>query len=362
VTNTPTNTPLATNTATPTYRDLHAGDIAKASTSTNCRVSNSSQSDIVWILNTNDRVVVLTDPENANGYYWSKVRPMGTNKECFVAAQYLDLVESGGGFTPTPTATGSAEAAGPYKVGDIIQTTTRVNLRLDAGTNFAIVTTIESGVQGTVLSGFKQAGDIDWIQVQFPTASGWVAVKYTKLVPSPNTTTGPYAPGTALVVTSAVNLRVLPGTTSTSLGQLQKGQQGFALGPASKVGTTTWLQVEFSLGSGWVSSAYVKKLSSVTPTPTPTVANIWVYLDCTSNPERVIVQNNNLVSIRVISIGSLYQPGSAEPYSVGHTLGSKVTLTYQSNSNASSYYSGNKVLTTREIFSNNCLLYTSRCV
>jgi uncharacterized protein YraI len=355
ITNTPTetptasNTPDATNTATPTYRNLHAGDIAKATTSINCRVSNSAQANISWILAQNDRVVVLTDPVDGNGYYWSQVRPLGTNKQCYVVANYLDVVEAGGGLTPTPTATGSAEAAGPYKVGDIVETTASTNVRTDAGTNFPIVITVSSRTQGTVLSGFKQAGGLDWIHVQFPTGSGWLAAKYTKLVANPTTTTGPYAAGTQLVITSSVNLRTLPGSSNPSLGQLQKGQQGFALGPASKIGSDTWIQVEFSIGSGWISSSYVKKLSSVTPTVGPTANNIWVYLDCTANPERIIVQNNNLQSIRVISIGSTYQPGSGEPYAVGDTLGSKVTLAYETNSQAS----GNFKLTSREIFDNN---------
>jgi len=158
ITNTPTqtstasNTPDATNTAPPTYRNLHGGDIARASTSINCRASNSAQANIVWILGQNDQVIVLTDPVNANGYYWSQVRPLGTNKQCYAVAQYLDLVQAGGGLTPTPTATGSAEAAGPYHVGDIIETTTTVNLRTDAGTSFPIVTTVSSRTQGSVLS------------------------------------------------------------------------------------------------------------------------------------------------------------------------------------------------------------------
>jgi uncharacterized protein YraI len=344
-TSTPTVTPDATLTATPTYRDLHVGDLVKANQSVNCRVSNSVDSDISQILAVNDQAAVLSDPAQANGYYWSKIRPLGSKIECYIAANYLDLVKAGGAFTPTPAST--VESAGPYKVGDIIETTTSVNMRTDAGTNFPIVKTISSGTQGTVLSGFKTVSGLDWIQVQFPTGSGWLAVKYTKAVSSSGTdTTSPYTAGTMLVVTSKVNLRVLPGTSSTSFGQLDTGQQGIALGAAKKVGTTVWVQVEFSIGSGWVASSYVKKLTSVTPTPAPSAANVWVYLDCTSNPERVLVQNNNPGSIKVISIGSTYQPGTGEPFSVNDTVGTKVTLSYQAGSRAS----GSFALTTREIF------------
>src|SRR5699024_4880602 len=142
---------------------------------------------------------------------------------------------------------------------------------------------ITAGTQGTVLAGSKQANGLEWIKVQFPTASGWLAVKYTKLVSSGGSTTSPFSAGTQLVVVSTANLRVLPGTNAASLGQLQKGQQGYALGAATKIGSTTWVQVEFSIGSGWVSSEYVKKLSAVTPTVGPSASNVWVYLDCTSN-------------------------------------------------------------------------------
>jgi lipoprotein-anchoring transpeptidase ErfK/SrfK len=352
ITNTPTETltpsvtPSWSVTPTPTYRDLHAGDLVKANTSINCRVSTSAQSDVSWILNTNDRAVVLTDPDLTGGYYWSKVRPLGRTVECYVAAQYLDLVQAGYGLSPTPSPTASGTVtAGPYNVGDIIKTTTSVNLRTDAGTNFPVVTTINSGVQGTVMPGFKNAGGLDWVQVQFPTASGWLAVKYTQKVTS-STPGGPFAAGTQVVVITTVNLRTAPGTSNPSLGQLASGMQGLALGVQAKVGTATWVQVEFAPGTGWVDASYLKKLSAVTPTTGPSASKVWVYLDCTANPERVIVQNNNLQSIKVISIGSTYQPASGEPYAVGDTLGTKVTLSYQSNSNAS----GSFKLTSKEMF------------
>ncbi|MCO5221085.1 MAG: L,D-transpeptidase family protein [Thermomicrobiales bacterium] len=348
VTNTPTETPDATMTPTPTYRDLHAGDLVKANQSVNCRVSNSAQSNISYILEKNYQAVMLTDPVNANGYYWAQVRPLSTNIECYAVAQYLDLVQSGYDLSPTPTTTGTVEAAGPYKVGDIIVTTASVNLRTDAGTNNPIVKTISSNTQGSVLAGFKQANGLDWVQVQFPTGSGWLAVKYTRLVTS-STPGGPFAAGERIVVVSTVNLRTLPGTSNPSMGQLSVGLQGMALGASAKVDNLTWVQVEFPMGSGWVASNYVKKLTAVTPTVGPKASNIWVYLDCTSNPERVLVTNNNAQSIRVISIGSIYQPGSGEPYSVGHTLGSKVTLSYSSNSKAPSTHR----LTTRELFDDN---------
>ncbi|MCC6675460.1 MAG: L,D-transpeptidase family protein [Thermomicrobiales bacterium] len=349
VTSTPSNTPVATITSTPTYRDLHVGDIGKANQSLNCRVSNSTAADILLVLDPNNHVVILTDPVYANGYYWSKVRVMGTTKECYATAMFIDLVQSGGGFTPTPatSVTATVEAAGPYKVGDIIETTNSVNVRLGGGTNFGIVGTVNAKTKGTVLSGFAQSGAYDWVKVQFPTMSGWVAVNYTKLVSSSTViTNGPYAAGTQLVVVSAVNLRVLPGTSSTSLGQLQAGQQGLALGASTKIGTTTWIQAEFAQGNGWVASEYIKKLSAVTPTTGPSVGKIWVNLDCTSNPEKIIVQNNNPGSIRIISIGSTYNPSGSEPYSVNYWLSSKVTVVYQANSNAS----GNFRLTGNEMF------------
>ncbi len=345
-TRTPSITPSASVTLTPTYRNIRAGDLAKANTSVNCRDSNSASATVTWIIGQNEQVAVLSDPINANGYYWSQVRPLGTTKQCYVAVTFLDLVKTGGGLTPTPSSTGSAEAAGPYKVGDVIQTTVNVNVRTDAGTNFPIVKTISANTSGTVLSGFKTSGGLDWIQAQFPTGSGWLAVKYTRLVSSPTTTTGPYAAGTQLVITSAINLRVQPSGSSASLGQLQAGQQGMASGPASKNGTTTYVQVEFSLGTGWVPSTYLKKLSAVTPTVGPTASKVWVYLDCTANPERVIVQNNNAMSIKVISIGSTYQPDAGEPYAVGDTVGTKVTFSYEANSNAS----GSFTLTSKQMF------------
>jgi lipoprotein-anchoring transpeptidase ErfK/SrfK/uncharacterized protein YgiM (DUF1202 family) len=345
MTSTPTNTQVATQTSTPTYRNIHTGDLVGANQSVNCRTGNSTQTTVVRVLATNDRAVVTADPANANGYYWAKIRPLGSSAECYVAAQYLDVLQSGGGLTPT--ASGTVTSDGPYKVGDIIETTAAVNMRTDAGTSHPVVQTISSRTAGTVMAGFKTVGGLDWIQVQFPTGNGWIAAQYTRLVSS-STPGGPFAAGEKVVVTTTVNLRVAPSTSTTSLALLQAGEQGIALGAQSQAGSTTWVQVEFPAGSGWVSSAYLKKLTAVTPTPAPSAANVWVYLDCTANPERVIVQNNNPGSIRIISIGSTYQPIAGEPFAVDDTIGSKVTLSYLSNSNAS----GSFRLTSSEIFSN----------
>ena len=264
--------------------------------------------------------------------------------ECFVASQYLDVIQAGGGLTPTVS--GTVTTGAPYKVGDTILTTASVNMRTDAGTSNPIVKSISANTTGTVMAGYKKVGSDDWIQVQFPTGNGWVAARYTRLIAT-STPGGPFAAGEPVVVTGIVNLRLAPSTTSTALAQLGIGQQGVALGVQSVVGTTTWVQVEFSAGAGWLPSTYLKKLSAVTPTPAPKVSNVWVYIDCTSNPERVLVTNNNSQSIRIISIGSTYQPTSAEPFAIGDSVGSKVTLSYSSGSAAS----GIRKLTSSQIFS-----------
>lgn len=348
---TPTATPDATLTPTPTYRNLHAGDLVGTNQSTNCRVSNSTTSNIVRSLNLNDRAVVLSDPAYANGYNWVKIRPLGSKTECYVAGNYLDVIQPGYAFSPTPSPSPSGTVTvGPYKVGDTIVTTSSVNMRTAAGTTNPIVASISSGTKGTVMTGYQKVGSDDWIQVQFPKGDGWVAAKYTKLAASINSSPGgPFANGEAVVVVSKVNLRSAPGTSNPSLGQLSVGQQGIALGQQAKVGKDTWVQVEFPPGIGWVAASYLKKLSAVTPTAFPSANNIWVYLDCTANPERVIVQNNNLSSVRIISIGSTYQPGPGEPFAVGDTIGSKVTFSYQANSKAS----GSFKLTSNQIFDDN---------
>jgi uncharacterized protein YraI len=329
VTNTPTNTLEATLTPTPTYRNIHAGDLVGASQSVNCRSTNSASASISRVLEKNERAIVLTDPANANGYWWSKIRPLGTTIECFVVAQYLDVIQAGGGITPT--AAGTVTPTGPFKTGDIIETTASVNMRTDAGTNNPIIATLSSKTTGTVMAGYKKVGSEDWIQVQFANGNGWVAARYVRLV-SGSSPGGPFAAGERVVANTSVNLRLAPTTSSTALALLSTGTQGIALGMQAKFGTVTWVQVEFPAGVGWVDSQYLKKLTAVTPTTAPSVANVWVYLDCTSNPERILVTNNNPQSIRVISIGSTYMPTAAEPFSVGHTLGSKVTLSYTAGS------------------------------
>jgi hypothetical protein len=75
---------------------------------------------------------------------------------------------------------------------------------------------------------------------------------------------------------------------------------------------------------------------------------VQVNVNCTSNPERTAVKNNTNSSIKVRTVGSIYQPRSNEPFLVNRTLKPRQTITFQSGSNAN----GSNALTTAYIYNN----------
>jgi lipoprotein-anchoring transpeptidase ErfK/SrfK len=84
------------------------------------------------------------------------------------------------------------------------------------------------------------------------------------------------------------------------------------------------------------------------PTPTVTVDDIKVTINCTANPERIRVTNNGAASIVVDSIGTLYDPLPQEPIAVGKTIQAGGTRQWLAGSTAT----GNYVLIYRLILTN----------
>jgi lipoprotein-anchoring transpeptidase ErfK/SrfK len=116
------------------------------------------------------------------------------------------------------------------------------------------------------------------------------------------------------------------------------GTQGIVQTGNTPGGSYTWVQVKFGGTTGWVVTNYITHLSMATATPPASTGKITIALNCTTNPERIAITNDNTSAITIISIGTLYQPGSNEPFTLNQSLGAKQTRTYLSGSQASGTY------------------------
>lgn len=156
-----------------------------------------------------------------------------------------------------------AQGASPH----LVVNTYRLNVRSGPGAGYDIITTVPGGTELPVTmvgTGGK------WYEVTSDAGTGWVNTTYTvgrgdfsgvPSVPRPGTPTN-LATGTGnipaggphvVVNTSYLNVRLGPGIGHDVLTIVPGGT---TLGVTSLSSTGKWYQVETSVGSGWLHSAY----------------------------------------------------------------------------------------------------------
>lgn len=169
------------------YQHLRAGDLVAVNRPlVNGREWMSTAAGVKVILAKGERAELLSAPTYSCGSDWVRLRPLGSDTECYMAARFLDLVEANAGATPAtlPAPPNSGGGSADYKPGDIFVTASKVNLRTGPGTESPIIQTLAPNLLGTVLEESRPVDSVDWIQVQFPNASGWLAARYTRLFAS----------------------------------------------------------------------------------------------------------------------------------------------------------------------------------
>jgi len=168
---------------------------------------------------------------------WFKVSYSG--KTGYVSSTYLKQV--------TSTSTTKPQSV-------IYSTTDNLNLRTGAGTTYKVVTVIPKGKQVTLISKHGT-----WYKVTYSGKTGYVSSAYLKQVPSTtapkvNPQTGQYA------TTDNLNLRSGAGTKYKVLMVIPKGKVVTLI---AKHGT--WYKVNYAGKTGYVSSQYLKLLTSDNP-------------------------------------------------------------------------------------------------
>lgn len=158
---------------------------------------------------------------------------------------------------------GQPGTGGPYP-GTATVTSYRLNVRRGPGTNFAIITKLNTG-DVVNLTGYRN-GDATWVQVALPNGTtGWVSALYVRtsipisgLIPITGTTPPPTQPptgATGTVITGMLNVRTGPGVGYPAFTTISNGTTVTLLG---RDATATWVKVILRDGrQGWVNASYL---------------------------------------------------------------------------------------------------------
>jgi uncharacterized protein YgiM (DUF1202 family) len=147
-------------------------------------------------------------------------------------------------------------------VGDVVETTARLNLRGGASLSGAVLETLDEGTTGTVLDGPSAADDFTWYQIEVTDGeTGWVAGEFLALVDdTPEPPAGDFPIGSFIFVNvPVVNLRDDAGITAEVLDQLEEGTMVTVLDGPVAADDYTWYQVSVGEGQntqqGWVAGS-----------------------------------------------------------------------------------------------------------
>lgn len=158
---------------------------------------------------------------------------------------------------------GQPGTGGPFP-GTATVTSYRLNVRRGPGTNFAIITKLNTG-DVVNLTGYRN-GDATWVQVSLPNGTtGWVSALYIRssipvsnLIPITGTTPAPPPPptgATGTVITGMLNVRTGPGVEFVAFTTISNGTRVTLLGRDT---SGTWVKVILTDGrQGWVNASYL---------------------------------------------------------------------------------------------------------
>ncbi|MDD3223134.1 MAG: SH3 domain-containing protein [Clostridium sp.] len=178
---------------------------------------------------------------------------MNTINSGYIPARYVNIVDdsmatttSGSSSTssssPTTSATAKFTTPGYAMISNV---TTYANLRQNAGTNYAILTTIP---KGTILNLLNYSNG--WYQVTYKGISGWISETVLGLVPAKQyvTVNGVYM----------LNIRASASSTAQIIGTISCGQYAQKIDQNS---TGTWYKININGITGWASSTYLKYIN-----------------------------------------------------------------------------------------------------
>lgn len=146
----------------------------------------------------------------------------------------------------TGTVTDVVTDSNKTSLGNVVISTSALNVRSGPGTKYVKVATVTSGQS---LAYYQKSGN--WVRID----KGWISLSYAKLEGASGTTgttTGTSTSKVGLVTGSELNIRSTAGTNGTKVGSYKRGDQ-VAISEVATVGDSTWGKTS----KGWISLKYV---------------------------------------------------------------------------------------------------------
>ena len=207
---------------------LPIGSTVQTTTASNVRSGPCTTYSVLYSVATATRFRVLSGSTPCGGYNFIRVQRISDSSTGYIASELVSLVA-----TPTPTRTptrtpvGStntptrtATPIGGWSSGDVAQTTTAVNFRRGAGTNYSIISTLPTGARVLVTGNAQSGTGGVFAPVRYGGTDGWVAVDYLAKIGTATPTRTPTATRTATAsntptVTRTPTVTNTPSNTST---------------------------------------------------------------------------------------------------------------------------------------------------
>ncbi len=220
----------------------------------NLRTRPGTDKDIAGTVPLGALMHVSDGPTTTEGYTWYQLT--GDSGSGWMASDLFTRAED-------------APASGAFAPGDRVQVDTNMlNLRSEPSLRAAANVTVPYATAADVIEGPNPTGGYRWYYLETSSGGGWAVENYL-------TREGDLKPQTRFAVgdTVAVNdpeglrLRSGAGAGNAVLLTLPNGTRGTIVGAARVVDADTWIEIQTSLGTGWVVESYLEP--SIDPPDTP---------------------------------------------------------------------------------------------
>lgn len=231
------------------------GKVSNISTSLNIRKSASTSSGIITTLKNGTEVKVVGTEGD-----WYKVYSESFGYG-YASKSYITIVSSGdsngnnnsgsnnGGSQDSNQGSTTPEAT---QTGQVINVTTKLNIRSGAGTNYGIVGTVGGNATVNIL---EQQGS--WYKISYNGTVGYVSGSYIKVNSSNNNsnTDSTVKYGKVVNISTKLNIRKSASTSSSIVGTLGNNTQVTILEKLNG-----WYKISYNGTVGYVSASYIAEI------------------------------------------------------------------------------------------------------
>ncbi len=221
------------------------GTIVNISTTLNVRASASTTSKILGTLKNGANISIISKEGS-----WYKISYNGTIG--YVHGDYVKVNDNStsGPSTPnTPEQTPSTPET--TQTGQVINVTTKLNIRSGAGTNFGIVGSVGGNATVNILG---QEGS--WYKISYNGVTGYVSGSYIKVNSNgSNNTDSTVKYGKVVNISTRLNIRKSASTSSSIVGTLSNNTKVTILEK-----TNGWYKISYNGTVGYVSASYIAEI------------------------------------------------------------------------------------------------------